>query len=541
MSKKFLSFLLLTGFFVTIFFSKSLYLVDGNKAMRLGKVFLWSQPYVKLSDVSIALNLKWSYKGRSGVVTNGKDFISFNTSTHNGLYDALYKLQNVATGTDVPYISLKSMLKLTNLKVEDDPVGYFLVKKAPSLTINGVLLYGKNFTVFFAKKPTGDIMKIERSGMVSTVTIFPVLISKDYVPSHSPLVVEERGKYSVSFRITFTSNLSISYALGYPSLPLQKSKNVELPNGITYQSLEYASLRKNAIKMGIVKIPPSSGILKLVHPLEGIGKKELITSMISATALAAIGFSNSNNEFIKEGKNIFSYSALQNGPILVWNDRKFDIIETSPTISVNIGNVPFSVDEINGSSGNAILYTDDYALQIPRDTKDRIYFEVENGRIVGMKYAPHVSKNSYILSLTKDYAIFLKNVHLGDDFYLFFSLGLNSAEKWKGFIQGKCLLVADAKKEELWPNEIKSCEGKNALVMALKNGNLYLVKMESPKIMSTSEMADVMVNMGFSKAMLLSNSSEISMIVNGKAVEFDNRGLYPVGFGVEIDKTTGGA
>ena len=532
-------FLLFVALLTTISFSKSLYLVDGNKAMLLGKVFLWSEPYVKLADVKIGLNLQWSYKGRSGVVTNGKDFISFNTVTHKGIYDALYIMGDVASGTKVPYLSLNALTKLTNFKLENEPAGYFFVKKPPTLVVNGVLLYGNKFTVFFKEKPEVPLMDIQTSGMISTVTVFPVLISSDYLPSRSPLVVEKRGKNSIVFRITHMPNLEISYALGYPSLPLQTSKNVKLGDGLSYQSMELTSLNGKHVKLGILKIPPKSEEVKIVHPLTGVGEKSLITSMINSTSLAAVGFSNDHGGFVKYGK-VFSYSSLQNGPLLVWNDQKFDIIETSPTISVNIGEVPFNVDKVNSPRGNVILYTDDYAPVIPKG--ERIYFEIKNGKVVGMNYVSHPGKKEYILSLTKDYQIFLKNVHLGDDFYLFYSLGGKyDMSSWNGIIQGRCLLVNDSKKEKIWPDKLKECQGKNVLIAALKNGNLYFVKAECEQEIDANEMADMIINMGFSKAMFLENGKNVSMIVNGKAVEFMNHGLYPVGFGVEIDKTTGGA
>jgi hypothetical protein len=538
MKKNVLSFSILVAVFAIFSFSKSLYLVDGNKAMRLGEVFSWSQPYVKLSDVSVALNLKWSYKGRNGVVTNGKDFISFNTLTHQGIYDAIYKMGSVATGVKTPYLSLTALTKLTNSKLQEDAVGYFFVEKTPSLVVNGALLYGNRFTIFFKEKPSPGIVNVETKGMVSTVTIFPISISQNYVPSRSPLVVETRGKNSIIFRITFTSDLNIAYALGYPSLPLQKSKNVDLSNGMSYQSLDYTLLKEKHIKIGVLKIPPNSGKLKIVHPLSGVGEKELITSMIHATCLAAVGFSNVYNGFIEYGK-VFSYSSLQNGPVLVWNDQKFDIIETSPTISVNIGDVPFNVDEVNGTKGNVIIYTDEYAPDIAEES-NRIYFEIRNGKIVGMNYTHHPEKGEYVLSLTKDYKIFLKNIQLGGDFFIFSSLG-SDMNTWNGLLQGRCLLVNNSRREKIWPKQVKECEGKDVLIAALKGKNLYFVKMESDDVISATEMADVMMNMGFFKAMLLDSGKSVSMIVNGKSVEFTNHGLYPVGFGVEIDKTTGGA
>ncbi len=525
--------------FAFLSFSASLYLVNGNEEMYLGKVYTWSQPYVKLQDVGVALDLQWSYKGRSGAVTNGKDFISFNTSTHMGIYDAIYTMNDVASGTSTPYLSLKALEKIADVKVESDAVGYLLLKKSPTLVVNGALLYGNKFTVFFKEKPSTNVIKVTSSGMVSTVTIFPIKISPKYVSSHSPLVVETKGKNSIVFRITYTSKVQVLYALGFPSLPFQRTKSVQLTNGITYQSVDSTSLNGKRVRIGMVKIPPASGKMKIVYPLRGIGEKSLITSMINATSLVAVGFSNTQNGFISYDK-ILSYSSSQNGPLLVWNDRKFDIIETSPTISVNIGNVPFSVDEINDPNGSVVLYTEDYGPAIPKDDK-KMYFEVKNGEIVGMRYVPHPGKGEYILTITKDYQIFLKDVQLGDDFYIFTSLSGKDTSVWKGIIQGKCLLVNNSKKARIWPEEEKKCESNDFLIAALKKRALYLIKAECNQEMNANEISDIMFNMGFSKAMILESGKSISMIVNGKDVEFNDYGLYPVGFGVEIDKTTGGA
>lgn len=59
--------------------------------------------------------------------------------------------------------------------------------------------------------------------------------------------------------------------------------------------------------------------------------------------------------------------------------------------------------------------------------------------------------------------------------------------------------------------------------------------------MDLDEISNILLNLGFSKAMCLGSGKNVSMIVSGKIVGFKGQGLYPAEFGIEIDQTTGGA
>ncbi len=514
-----------------------LYVVDGNDAIRVGEVKNWKKPFVELTTVSTAMGLKWSFKDGIGVVTNGKDFVSFNVKTHGGTFDALYKMDDVASGNTEAWISLEAIAKLAGLTYEKENVGYILLRKKPTLQFNGALLYGGKFTLFFKESPLPFTIRVKSHGMKTMVTVFPVTVSKEYVPIRSPLVEENIGKYSVTYTITYSGPVKILTSLGYPSLPVQSKKSLSFKNGVTFHILEFKTSTDETVHVGVLKVP--HGVkTRIVYPSTGVGQKELLASMVPATSLAAAGFPASNVGFIMKNGELI-HASSEDGPLLVWNDQKFDIIETSPTISVNIGNVPFGVDSVNKEKGNVILYSHRYGPVIPREAS-RVYYVVRNGRIVSESYTAHAEKNEYVLSLTKAYAIFLKNVEIGDDFCLFISFGEPiGSEKHDEIIQGESLLVSSSEKVP-WLSA-KNVKGRIFFVAAVKDEDLYLLRFESTTKIDLGEIANMLVNMGFSKAMLVGKGNAVTMIVNGKVVEFERKGLYPVGFGIEIDKTTGGA
>ncbi len=510
-----------------------LYIVQGNDAILIGTIKVWKTPYVNLQSISNAVGLKWSVEDGSGVMTNGDDFVNFNVKTHKGTFDALYELDNVASGTNPTWVSLKVVSKLLNLPIVKEGAGYFLLKTKPFVQFNGALMYMDTFTLFFSKKPSTFAIHVEYQKMKTVVTVFPVHVSKDYVSPHSPLVSENVGKYSVTYTIFFPHKVKVVESLGYPSLPVQNAKSLNLSHGITFHTFKIQA--KTLIRVYALKIP--SGVnTKVVYPIKGVGTLSTLTSMISATSVAAVGWSTKASGFIACKGNLI-HACVENGPVLVWNDRKFDIIETSPTIAVNIGEVPFNVDGVNSNNGGVLLYTWRYGQVIPRE--DRIYYVVKGGKVVSKSYMPKVQKGEYLISIDKEYALFLRSVNVGDNFNLFVSVAGNQLKSYEGVVQGKTLLVSNSKRVPWLP--VENLNETNSLMTAgVKDGDLYLVKMASSKKMNFGEIADVLVNMGLSKAMLLASNVN-QMIVDGKIVEFERKRLYPVGFGIEIDKTTGGA
>ncbi len=518
---------------------RSFYLVNASQSSYLGKVFVWENiPYVKISQISIPLNLKWSYKNGVGVIVYGSNFISFNDHNHQGVYDALYNLGKVSSGVKTPYISVNALSKLVNLEWKDDPAGVFIIKKKPTVTLNGALLYRKTFTLFFASKPTSHVVKIESHDMVSTVTVFPVKLSKRYKATSSPLVVEKDGRVSVTYRVVHNGTLNISTDLGFPSFPVQKSRSIKLEKGIEYHSLESTSLSGKTIQIGAIKISPGAAKMEIVYPKNGIGNFQAITSMVNATSLAAVGLPMTSRGFVMYKGKILS-APVYNEPTMVWNDRKFDIIETSPMLTVNIGDVPFTVDGINCATGDVVLYTEDYGLPIPKDDR-RTYFEVQGNKIVGNEYKLH-AKNEMILSLTGKYDLFIKNVRLGDGISFFTSFGETGLKDLIGAVQGSVLIIYNSQKMKIWGSQRDLIGNKSTLIFGIKDDDLYFLKISSKKKMKVDDLSDVLLNLGFSKAMAFESENAVSMIVQGKVVDFYERGLYPVGFGIEIDKTTGGA
>ncbi len=531
-----LSLIFLTGYA----FGMALYMVNGNEKLYMSQVSYWNNvPFVRLSDVASPLGLKWSYRNGIGVVTNGKDFVSFNVKNHSGFYDAIYPIENASTGTALPWISMDVLKKLTDLEYTVEPVGICLIRKSPTTALTGAVLYRRGFTLFFSSKPTNTAVKVINKGMVATVTVFPVRFSDEYLSPKTPLIAEEDGSYSAVYRITHLSSLTVSTEIGLPGLPAQTSKEIDFPEGVSYQTIVSTTLRGNALRLSLVRIPEGTR-LKFVYPKNGFGETALLGSIVSDEALAAIGFNRQETSgFISSDGKIFG-APIQNWSTLIWNNQKFDILEKSPVVTVNIGNVPFTINGINGGDGDVIMYTSAYGPRIPK-SDDRIYLEIKDGRIVGTGYVERASKDM-VLSLTKSYELFIRSVGLGDMVSFFTSYG-NFFQNSENAIQGYPLLIYNSQKIPFWSPEEGTNTTTSRIVAAIKNKTLYFIKAESlneKNGVTLSELSDTLLNMGFSKALCLGSGNETSMIVEGKVVDGLNQGLHPVEFGIEIDKTTGG-
>ena len=519
-----------------------LYLVKNGTAIFLTNTSIWKGvPFVKISQIAPILNLKWSYKNKMGVVIHNGDFISFNLKNHRGTYDALYVMNDVSTNTQTPYLSIKAVAKLVGMKVAIDPAGAFLFQRLPSVSLKGVLLYGKRFTIFFNVKSPKTTIKVTSNGIVTTVKIFPVSFSKNYIQANSPLVVEKDGEISAEYRITYTGKLEISTALGYPSLPTQESSSLNFNDGIAYRSLVYKTLTGKMVYLNFLKIPPGVSHLKIVYPHSGVGTSGLLSSFATSNAVAAIGIAGKSPGFVMSNGKILSASNA-NCPTLVWNGKKFDIIETSPVVTVNIGPVPFKINAVNCATGDVVMYTYEYGGKIPK-SNNRIYYRIEKGVIVSKKYAEHVrNPNDVILSLTNKYALFLKDVTLGNFVNFFTSLEGVNLDNIDGAIQGHYLIIYNSKKVKLWSLKETECSNEPKMVIGIKNKSLYFIRVYAKNAnLDLDELSNILLNFGFSKAMCLNSGKNVSMIVDGKIVGSKSEGLYPAEFGIEIDQTTGGA
>lgn len=518
----------------------SLYMINGNDAAYMSKVSYWNGvPFVRISDVATFLGLKWSYKNGMGMISNGSDFISFNPESHSGLYDALYPVENAATGTGLPWVSMDVLKKLTGIGYTLDPVGICMVRKSPSTELNGAVLYRGNFTLFFKTIPASSVVSVVNAGMVATVTVFPVSFSKGYLSPRTPLIVEKDGEYSSTYRITHLSSLTVSASVGLPGLPAQTSKEIDFPGGVRYRTVVSTSLSGKAIRLSMLMVPEGTD-MKLVYPKGGFGNTALLGSIVSNGALGAIGFNRNETTGFISSNGEFLGAPLQNWSTLIWNDQKFDILEKSPVVTVNIGNVPFTINGINGGDGDVIMYTPLYGPKIPEST-GRIYLEVKEGRIVGTSYVEH-AMDDVVLSLTKGYELFIKSVNLGDMVSFFTSFG-SIYQKVENAIQGYPLLIYNSQKIPFWSPDSGANTATSRIVAAIKEKTLYFIRADSlngKDGVTLSELSDTLLNMGFSKALCLGSGDGASMVVEGKVVDELNQGLHPVEFGIEIDKTTGG-
>ncbi len=500
--------------FPVFLFASSLYVVDGQNITKVSDIIYWKgTPFVQLKKVADFWNMKWSVKGNMGVVEWNQNFVSFNASSGEGLYDALYALSNAASNAQNPLISVESLSLLLGADYTQETDGIFIIKRPPALEINGAILYGHQFTIFFNTIPPDGIIKVSRSGILTDIKIFPVKFSPDYIHPDSPLVVEKDGKFSVEYLVTFYSTLTVKTSTGTPTLPVQNAERIDFGNGLVYKTAISTSLSGKSVHLKMIEIPPSAN-LKIKYS----GANSMI-SLAGNNSLAVVGFESSTPLIYANDR---LYAVPPNGsPILTWNGQKFDIIETDQVITVNIGNIPFVIDGVNSNSGNVILYTPGQEVF---DSSNRLYVQIKDGRVISTDYIPR--SNYYVLSINKSSTIFWNDVKTGQIVNFFVPFYIKSSVFT---LQGKTMMIQDSSKMPL----LNSIYSKDFYVVATKDGKLYFIYIQGEQDLGT--VSDILLNMDFSNAFYLGR--DIFMIVDGKVVN----GNLGVGlFWIEIDKTTGG-
>ncbi|BBJ27736.1 hypothetical protein [Athalassotoga saccharophila] len=507
-------YILLFIVFPVFVFASSLYVVDGQNITRISDLIYWKgNPFVQLKKVADFWNIKWSVKDGMGVAEWNNNFISFNTSSGEGLYDAIYALSNAASNANNPLISVASLSMLLGANYTQETDGIFMIKRPPALEINGAILYGHQFTIFFNAIPPDETVKVSRSGILTDIKVFPVKFSPNYVHPNSPLVVERDGNFSVEYLVTFYSTLTVKTSTGTPTLPVQNAEMIDFGNGILYKTSVSTLLSGKVLRLKMIEIP-SSANLKVIK-----SSGTTTISLLGNSNIAIVGFESSTPLIYANDR---LYGVPSNGsPLLTWNGQKFDIIETDQVITVNIGNIPFVIDGINSNSGNVILYT---AGQEISNSPNRLYVQIKDGRVISTDYIPRA--NGYVLSINKSSTIFWNDVKIGQivNFFLPFYIQ-NSIFA----IQGKTLMIQNSSKMPL----LNSINSKDFYVIAAKGEKLYFIYVEGEQDLGM--VSDILLNMGFSDAFYLGEN--VFMIVDGKIVN----GNLGVGlFWIEIDKTTGG-
>lgn len=510
-------------------FGNTMYIVNGEQVQKVPDLLYWKgEPFMNIITVAGLFDLKWSVKDGMGIIENGKDFISFNLKSGEGLYDSLYYIEDAATDLTSPYISIMAVAKLMNFQYSSNGQETFLVEKPPTITIKGAILYGNTFTIFFNTKPPTSSVKITNNGIVEKVEIYPVLFSPDYSSPNSPLVVEKRESFSVSYDITHTATLDVTTAVGSPTFPVQESNLIDFGNGIIYQTMVSPDASNDHTELKILELSPSVNV-KMGYEKNGIGKALPLNEINTGNHISIIAFKNIDGLVYSMG-HIYG-APMMNKPALTWNGQKFDIIETDQLMTVNIGNIPFVVDGVDTDEGNVILYTKNYGLDIS-NSKDRSYFEIENGRIVGMGYQERVADEE-LLSIKNIYSSFLKNVTLGQSVSFILPFNLQNVNLG---IQGKVMMIQNFNRIPVF----EKGTGDNGFFAAMKGNNLYFIDAENSGGIVLSSLQTLFMNMGFSDAIYLGNEDQISMIVGDKPVDHEpEAALFQ--FWIEIDKTTGGA
>ncbi len=505
------------------------YIINGENVQKFSGLYYWKDiPFIDLEYASHLFDLKWSFKDGMGIIENGKNFISFNASSGEGLYDAIYYMKNVATNVTKPLISLEALSKLLGLSYSEEPEGEFLIENPPTLRITGAILYGNTFTIFFNSTPSASILKIETSGIVTRVGIMPVSFS-NYLPPNSPLIAEKRGAFSVIYSVTDTSTLNVMTSVGSPTLPVQQSNFIDFGNGVSYEQMKSQGASSQEIGIKILKLSQLVTV-KMSYPQSGFGNEMQLNSISDENAIAVVAFKNTGGLIYSNGK---IYGAPIAGlPALTWNGKKFDIIETDQVVTVNIGNVPLVVDGVDGGNGNVLLYAKGYGPEIPY-SNDRSYFEVGNGRILGIGYTKRATASD-VLSINKIYSPFLGSVYIGQIVSFMFPFDLINL---KLAIQGKAFILQNSNRVQVFGN---FGDQTNCFFAGLKADDLYLVNLVSQKARPITYFSDLFMNMGFSDVIYLGNNDQISMIIGNRMINKESESAL-FKFWIEIDKTTGGA
>ncbi|MCD6546205.1 MAG: phosphodiester glycosidase family protein [Thermotogae bacterium] len=553
-------FLLLTGFI----FTQELVVINNDLVLRFrepsffifdGKVFAELSVFGKMGA-----QIVYSKVTGKGYIVNDKNVLSFNVNEDTITLNFIKKLRDgIFPKNGKVYLDAKIVGEFLNYSFEKGWNYYLLKGKLPKIV---KIDYIPGRSLSFTLDYNGSIKNLfhaERKASSFEVRFFPVELGRDLkVPlglkistDGVVMVLEIDFGKPVDFSQIVAGN-TVTFSFRLFSSEYEDYKELA-PGVVWYRKKE--KLGKFNLKVNYLEIDKNSEYEFLPSfSLQGLGKLAKVDEMVQKErALAGVN----GNYFdpvmgfpiglvVRNGK-VLSVP-YQGRPALVETfSGDYYIVSVMSEVDVKIKDRFFLVNAINNpSKSNVVVYTPEYAHKIPF-LGNRLYFVVKNHRISEKKYVSKAPLNGFVISITANFAEYLKDVKIGDEARIYLNMGSfpftvkNAVEGGPRILEnGKVISYIEEEKKRYnagiiikrAPRTIVAIKPPSKLVFIVIDGY-----QSDSSGLTFEELADFLMEKGYIDAMCLDGGSSSVMIVEDKIVnEPIRRGGPSISVGIVIKK-----
>ncbi|ONN27937.1 hypothetical protein XJ44_00750 [Thermosipho affectus] len=487
-------------------------------------------------------------------VKNDKIFMVFNndliigkngdfTLNFDKIFKNVYQINDSQLYVNIDFI--KDYFKLNEYSLNGQKILYDTLPELKSVNFEN-----NNLSLYFSSEITKEFLKLEVENRDLIITVEPV--NGDPIVIGNVNLQKSQNKFLLFILNNKLKPVPItSYQKNIVKIALnftEEEKRV-IKDGLIWER-KVETFNKVKYLINYLRIDPKKVEILPVFPLNGIGTREDLRQILKNNGcIAGINanyFDPSNNLpidlVIKDGKILSDKYGLRPSFILTYNNEAF-IKRINLEINIYIGDLLFLVKGVNTlAKGEVLLYTDEFALKIPKD-EQKLYFIIENNKIKAIGYIDKVPDGDMVLSIDKKYKKYLKDVKSGTKVDLI----LNSDFPFpiKHAIGAGPLLVENGKKlidgaeEKLrYGNGIATSKTTRTIIALTKEGKVDFIVIEGYNNnggMDYDIAADFLISKGYFFAMMLDGGGSSAMVIQDEVVNQDGqiqRGI-PVGLGVK--------
>lgn len=487
-------------------------------------------------------------------VKNEKIFMVFNddlfigkdgtfTINFDGEYKNAFKIENNELYLNIDF--LKEYLNLSVIKKDNLFIYYDTLPLLKSVEFKD-----NNLTFFFSKEITKEFINLLVDNRDLTIELKPI--------NGNPVIIGNVSfqKNENSFLFFILNNrlkpvpiISFQKNIVKIVLNFTEEDRKTLKDGLEWErKIEVFNEKKYLINY--LHIDPKKVEILPIISSNGIGTRQDLREMLkNNNCIAGINanyFDPSTNIpidlVIKDGKLLSDKYGLRPVFIVTYSNEVF-IKRSNLEVNIYLDDLLFLVKGVNtNAKGEVLLYTDEYALKIPKDD-DKNYFVISNNQIISKEYVEKVPKDSMVLLITKKYDKYLKNIEVGSKV----NLTINSDFPFpiKHAIGAGPLLIENGKKlidsdeEKLrYGNGLALSKTSRTIIAITKEGKVDFIVIEgyndSPG-MNYDIATEFLLEKGYFYAMMLDGGGSSAMVIQDEVVNQDGtiqRGI-PVGLGVK--------
>ncbi|MBB6063189.1 exopolysaccharide biosynthesis protein [Thermosipho japonicus] len=520
-------------------------LVFTNSLLFQNKAYFFSNKWI---DEKTLKDIGFKY------VKNEKIFMVFNDDLFIGKdgtftinfdveYKNAYKIEN-----NELYLNINFLKEYLNLSVIKEGNIYIYYDTLPLL--KSVEFKDNNLTFFFSKEITKEFINLSVDNRDLTIELKPI--------KGNPVIIGNVSfqKNENSFLFFILNNrlkpvpiISFQKNIVKIVLNFTEEDRKTLKDGLEWErKIEVFNEKKYLVNY--LHIDPKKVEILPIISSNGIGTREDLREMLKKNnCIAGINanyFDPSTNIpidlVIKDGKLLSDKYGLRPVFIVTYSNEVF-IKRINLEVNIYLDDLLFLVKGVNtNAKGEVLLYTDEYALKVPKDD-DKNYFVISNNQIISKEYVEKVPKDSMVLLITKKYDKYLKNIEVGSKV----NLTLNSDFPFpiKHAIGAGPLLIENGKKlidsdeEKLrYGNGLALSKTSRTIIAITKEGKVDFIVIEgyndSPG-MNYDIATEFLLEKGYFYAMMLDGGGSSAMVIQDEVVNQDGtiqRGI-PVGLGVK--------